>query len=68
MLFGLLSPMKFMPEPKMFFSIAVSAAEAAAVHPKGTKTLLANGVSTAHFINGKPAIINGLRILRSPPS
>ena len=55
------------PEPKMFFWIAASAVEAAAVNPKGTKTLLANGVCT-FFINGKPAVINGLRKLRNPTS
>ena len=33
------------PDPKIFIWIAVSAANAAAVNPKGTKTLLANGLS-----------------------
>ena len=31
------------------------------------KTFLANGVSTL-FINGKPAVINGLRKFKNPPS
>ena len=44
-----------------------SAAEAAAVNPKGTKMLLANGVST-FFISGKPTDINGLRKLRNSSS
>ena len=37
----------------------------AAVNPKGTKTLVAKSVNT-FFINGKSAVTNGLRILRSP--
>ena len=34
---------------------------------KGTKTFLTNGISPL-FINGKQAVINGLRKLRDPPS
>ena len=46
---------------------AASVAGTTAVNQKGTKMLLANGVS-AIFINGKPTGINGLRKLRNPPS
>ena len=42
-------------------------ADAAAFNSNGTKTLLANGVST-FFINGKAIVMNGLRKLRNPPS
>ena len=54
-------------DPKIFYWIAVSVAEAAAVTPNGNKTLLANGVSTL-FVDGKPAAINGLKKLWNPPS
>ena len=47
-----------MPDPKVLFWIAASVAEAAAVNPIDTKTLLANGVST-FFINGKAVVIDG---------
>ena len=47
--------------------MAASVAEAAAVNPKDTKTLLAYGVSTL-FIYGKTATINGLRKVRNPSS
>ena len=46
--------------------MAASVAETAAVNPNVTKVLLGNSVS-AFFINGKPAVINGLRKLRNPP-
>ena len=42
--------------------MASSVTDAAAVNLNGTKTLLANGVSTS-FINWKPAVINSLRKL-----
>ena len=51
----------------VFFEIAASAADIPADNPNGIKALLANGVNT-FFINGKPAVINGLRRLRNPPS
>ena len=41
---------------KIFFWMAASLAEAAAVNPKGTKAPWANVVSTA-FINGKSALM-----------
>ena len=41
------------PDPKIFLCIPASAADAAAVNPKGIKTLLANGLIT-FFINGNP--------------
>ena len=44
-----------------------SAAAAAAVNPKGIKTLLANGLTT-FFINGNPVFSNGPSdLLRNPP-
>ena len=48
------------PDPKIFFWITASVADAVAINPKGIKTLLANGVST-FFIIGKLADINGLK-------
>ena len=45
------------PDPKIFLCIPASAADAAAVHPKGIKTLLANGLIT-FFINGNPVFSN----------
>ena len=33
------------PDPKIYFQIAVSVADAAAVNPNAIKTLLANGLS-----------------------
>ena len=56
-----------MLDPKIFFRVAVSVADAAAVNPNGTKILLDDGVGTI-FINGKPAVINGLGKLRKVPS
>ena len=50
-------------DPKRFFWMAVSVPEAATINPKGTRTLLANGV-----INGKPTDINGLKKLWNHPS
>ena len=41
-----------------FLCIPASAADAAAVNPKGIKTLLANGLIT-FFINGNPVYSNG---------
>ena len=43
--------------------MGASVAEVVAINPNGTKTLLTNGLIT-FFINGKPAIINGLRKLK----
>ena len=55
------------PDPKIFLCIPASAADAAAVNPKGIKTLLANGLIT-FFINGNPVFSNGPRSLpRNPP-
>ena len=44
-----------------FLCITASAADAAAVNPKGIKILLANGLIT-FFINGNPVFNNGPRI------
>ena len=46
--------------PRLFLCIPASAA--AAVNPKGIKTLLANGLIT-FFIKGNPIFSNGLRSL-----
>ena len=51
-----------MLNPKVFFRIAVSLAEAAVVNPSGTKTLLANGLRT-FTIKGKPFPSNGPKSL-----
>ena len=42
-----------LPDPKIFLCIPASAADAAAVNPKGIKTLLANGLIT-FYIGGNP--------------
>ena len=44
----------------IFFWIAASAADAAFVNPKVTKTLLANDISTI-LINGKATFVNGAK-------
>ena len=46
------------PDPNIFLCIPASAADAAAVNPKGIKTLLANGLIT-FFINGNRVFSNG---------
>ena len=55
------------PDPKLSSWMASFVAEATVINPKGTKVLVANGVST-FFINGKSAVIHSLRKLRNPPS
>ena len=56
-----------LPDPKIFLCIPETAADAAAVNPKGIKTLLANGLIT-FFISGNPGLSNGPRSLaRNPP-
>ena len=55
------------PDPNVFLCISASAADAAAVNPKGIKTLLANGL-IAFFINGNPVFNSGPRnLLKNPP-
>ena len=55
------------PDPNIFLCIPASAADAAAVNPKGIKTLLANGLIT-FFINGNPGFNNGPSNLpKNPP-
>ena len=50
-----------------FLYIPASAADAAAVNPKGIKTLLANGL-IRFYINGNPAFSNGPSNLpKNPP-
>ena len=53
-------------DPTIFFWIAASVANTAAVNPNGTKRLLGNGVGT-FFINGKATLDNGARELNDPP-
>ena len=55
------------PGLEIFFWIAASVTDAAAVNPNGTKQILANGVST-FFINGKPTFLNEARKLNNRPS
>ena len=52
---------------KIYFWIATSVADIPAVNPNAYKTFLANGVST-FLINGKPAVIDGLRKFKNSPS
>ena len=66
--FDIISVVLLWPDPKIFLCIPASAADAAAVNPKGIKTLLANGLIT-FFINGNPAFSNGPRSLpRNDPN
>ena len=52
---------------RFFLCTSASAADDAAVNPKGIKTLLANGLIT-FFINGNPVFGNGpTSLARSPP-
>ena len=52
---------------KFFLCILASAANAAAINPKGIKTLLASGLIT-FYINGNPVFSNGPSNLpRNPP-
>ena len=44
------------PDPNIFFWIASSVADAAAINPNGIKTLLDNGVSTFP-IKGNPVLV-----------
>ena len=46
------------PDPNIFLCIPASAADAAAVNPRGIETLLANGLIT-FFINVNPVFSNG---------
>ena len=48
------------PDSKIFFSIAASVAETAAVNPNDSKTLLANGLST-FFVKGKQFLVMVLK-------
>ena len=55
------------PDPKTFWCIPASYADAAAVNPNGIKTLLVNGL-IIFSINGSPVFNNGPRVLpRNPP-
>ena len=46
------------PDPKILFWIAVYVTDATVVNPNGSRTLLANGLSTP-FNKGKPIFNNG---------
>ena len=46
-----------LPDPNIFLCIPASAADAAAVNPKGINTLLANGL-IKFFIKGNPVFSN----------
>ena len=46
-----------LPDPKIFLCIPESSVDAAAVNPKGIKTLLANGLIT-FFISDNPVFNN----------
>ena len=54
------------PDSKVFFWIAASVADAAAVNPIGIKTVLANGLST-FSVKGKPVFSNGPKSLPISP-
>ena len=55
------------PDPNILLCIPESAADAAAVNPKGISTLLANGVIT-FFIKGNPVFNQGPSNLpKNPP-
>ena len=52
---------------KLVLEYTPSAADAAAVNPKGIKTLLANGL-ISFFVSGNPVFSNGpSNLLRNPP-
>ena len=53
-------------DSKIFFWIAASVADTAAINGNGIKVLLSNGFST-FFIKGNPAFINGPKILPKNP-
>ena len=55
------------PILRVLLCIPASAADAAAVNPKGIKTLLANGLVT-FFINGNPLFSNGPKGLPRIPA
>ena len=55
------------PDPNFFLCIPISAADLAAVNPKGIKTLLANDL-ILFFINGYPFFSNGPSHLPRNPS
>ena len=55
------------PDPKIFWRIAASIVDAAAVNPNGIKTLLASGLST-FFVKDNPVFSNGPKSLsKNPP-
>ena len=54
-------------DPKIFYFLAASVADLAALNLNGTKTLLPNGLST-FTIKGKPDFSNGPKSLLKNPS
>ena len=55
------------PYPKIFYWIAASVADAAAINPKDTRTLLASGL-IAFPIKGKPVFVKCQRSLPQNPT
>ena len=56
-----------LPNPNIFLCIPASAADAAAVNPKGINRLFANGLFT-FFLNGNPVFNKGASNLpKNPP-
>ena len=45
------------PDPKIYFQIAVSVADAAAVNPNAIKTLLANGLSIFFLLKANQFLV-----------
>ena len=55
-----------LPDPNIFLCIPASAADAAALNPKGINTLFANGLIT-FFINGDPVNNGPNNLPKNPP-
>ena len=55
------------PDPKCFYGIATSVADAAAGNPNVTRTLLANGLNT-FLVKAEPVFSNGPRGLTKNPA
>ena len=65
--FDIISIIALLPNSGIYLCILASAADAAAVIPKGIKMLLANGL-IKFFINGNPVFSNRPKSLpRNPP-
>ena len=53
-------------DPRIFFWIAESVADAAVINPKGIKTLLARDVNT-FLVNSKPTFVRVPKKVSNPP-